>query len=239
MRLDKMLSNMGVGTRKEVKEILKKRQVTVNDKVVKNGSQHIDEETDVVKVGEKVIQFQEFIYLMLHKPQGYLSATKDKQDKTVIDLLGGEYSHYEPFPVGRLDKDTEGLLLLTNDGDLAHQLLSPAKNVEKTYFAQIKGKVTEADAQAFKIGVEIDEGYKTKPAALIIIKSDEESEIELTITEGKFHQVKRMFKAVGKEVTYLKRIRMGDIILDPTLPLGKCRELTKVEIAYCESVKKG
>lgn len=239
MRLDKMLSNMGVGTRKEVKEILKKKQITVNGKIVKSGSQHINEETDVVKVGEKIIQFKEFIYLMLHKPQGYLSATKDKQDKTVIDLLGGEYTHYEPFPVGRLDKDTEGLLLLTNDGDLAHQLLSPAKNVEKTYFARIKGRVTETDAQAFKNGVEIDEGYKTKPATLKIIKSDEESEIELTITEGKFHQVKRMFKAVGKEVTYLKRIRMGDITLDPALQIGKCRELTKEEIAYCESVKKG
>lgn len=238
MRLDKMLSNMGVGTRKEVKTLLKKKHVTVNHKVVKDGSKHIDENEDIVKVGDNVIHYQEFTYLMLHKPAGFLSATKDNHDKTVIDLLKNDVLHFKPFPVGRLDKDTEGLLLLTNDGDLAHQLLSPAKNVEKTYFARIRGKVTVEDTEAFKAGVEIDDGYVTKPAELEILQSASQSEVELTITEGKFHQVKRMFKAVGKEVIYLKRLRMGEITLDPALQIGKYRPLTEAELVYCEQIKK-
>lgn len=228
---------MGIGTRKEVKVQLKKKLITVNDEVVKDGSRKVDVAKDIVKVADKIISFREFIYIMLHKPAGYLSATKDMHEQTVIDLLHGAYAHYQPFPVGRLDKDTEGLLLLTNDGDLAHHLLSPAKNIEKTYVARVKGKVTEEDAKAFKAGVEIERGLKTKPAKLNILKAGAISEIELTITEGKFHQVKRMFKAVGKEVVYLKRLGMGELILDKQLPLGKYRELTKKELTYCKSVK--
>lgn len=237
MRLDKMLSNMGAGTRKEVKALLKKKLVTVNDEIIKDGSKHIDVKTAIVKVDDKVIHYQKFIYLMLHKPAGFLSATKDNHDRTVIDLLSKDKLHFQPFPVGRLDKDTEGLLLLTNDGDLAHQLLSPAKKIEKTYFARIKGKVTLEDMEAFKAGVELEDGYKTKPAKLEILHSAEQSEVNLTITEGKFHQVKRMFRAVGKEVIYLKRLRMGEISLDPTLQIGQYRELTEVELAYCEQIK--
>lgn len=237
MRLDKMLSNMGVGTRKEVKELLKKKHVTVNDELMKNGSTHIDENNDIVKVKGEKINYRKFIYLMLNKPAGYLSATRDNHDQTVIDLIKKDYAHFEPFPVGRLDKDTEGLLLLTNDGELAHQLLSPAKDVDKTYVAQVKGKVTEEDAVAFGNGILLDDGYKTKPAALKIIHAGEKSEIELTITEGKFHQVKRMFQARGKEVIYLKRVRMGELHLDPKLSLGKYRELTEKEMQYCESIK--
>ncbi|MHA6253489.1 pseudouridine synthase [Oceanobacillus sp. CAU 1775] len=237
MRLDKMLSNMGIGTRKEVKEILKKKLVTVNDKIEKNGSKHIDVNNDVIKYKDEVIVYREFIYLMLHKPAGYLSATVDKRDKTVIDLISADYAHFEPFPVGRLDKDTEGLLLLTNDGELAHQLLAPSKDVEKTYYAKVKGKVTEEDVEAFQAGVEIEEGSLTKPGKLEILHSDDISEIELTITEGKFHQVKRMFKAVGKEVIYLKRLQMGEIQLDPSLPIGKYRELNEAELAYCLAMK--
>ncbi len=237
MRLDKMLSNMGVGTRKEVKAILKKKLVTVNENIVKDGSTHIDPVKDEVKVDGEVITYQKHIYLMLHKPDGVLSATRDLNMKTVIDLIEPAYQHYEIFPVGRLDKDTEGLLLLTNDGDLAHQLLSPKKNVEKTYYAHIEGKVTSEDEEQFKVGVDIGEGYITKPASLTILKSGSISEIELTITEGKFHQVKRMFEAVGKKVVYLKRIRMGELILDPTLQKGAYRPLTKEELAYCERMK--
>ena len=237
MRLDKMLSNMGIGTRKEVKAILKKKLVTVNENIGKEGSTHIDPVKDEVKVDGEVITYQKHIYLMLHKPDGVLSATRDLNMKTVIDLIEPAYQHYEIFPVGRLDKDTEGLLLLTNDGDLAHQLLSPKKNVEKTYYAHVEGKVTSEDEEKFKVGVDIGEGYITKPASLTILKSGPVSEIELTITEGKFHQVKRMFEAVGKKVVYLKRIRMGELILDPTLQKGAYRPLTKEELAYCERMK--
>lgn len=238
MRLDKMLSNMGIGTRKEVKDILKKKLVTVNDKIEKNGSKHIDVEIDIIQYNGETIVYREFIYLMLHKPAGYLSATVDKHDKTVLDLIGAEYAHFNPFPVGRLDKDTEGLLLLTNDGDLAHHLLAPSKNVDKTYYAKIDGVVTEEDITAFKEGVDIGEEELTKPAELKILLIEETtSEIELTITEGKFHQVKRMFKAVGKEVTYLKRLRMGEIKLDQALPKGKYRELNTEEMNYCLAMK--
>lgn len=237
MRLDKMLSNMGIGTRKEVKALLKKKFVTVDGKIVKDGSKHISVNKNLVKVGDDVVHYQEFIYVMLHKPAGFLSATSDNHDRTVIDLLNKDKLHFNPFPVGRLDKDTEGLLLLTNDGELAHQLLSPVKKVEKTYFARIKGKVTVEDIADFKAGVGIADGYKTKPAKLEILHSAAQSEVELTISEGKFHQVKQMFRAVGKEVIYLKRLRMGEIILDPALQIGEYRELTEAELAYCEQIK--
>lgn len=237
MRLDKMLSNMGVGTRKEVKAMLKKKLVTVNDKFVNNGSKQIDPEIDVVKVSGEKIVYEKYIYLMLHKPDGILSATRDHHTRTVVDLVDPFFQHFEPFPVGRLDKDTEGLLLLTNDGDLAHRLLSPKKNVEKTYFATIQGRVTEEDIHTFKAGVDVGENELSKPAELVILRSGSISEIELTITEGKFHQVKRMFEAVGKKVTYLKRLRMGEITLDPTLRKGDYRRLNEEELAYCKRVK--
>ncbi|MCG5105234.1 pseudouridine synthase [Oceanobacillus alkalisoli] len=237
MRLDKMLSNMGIGTRKEVKAMLKKKLVTVNDEIVNNGSKHVDSETDVVTVSGEKIVYEKYIYLMLHKPAGILSATRDHHTSTVVDLVDPYFQHFQPFPVGRLDKDTEGLLLLTNDGDLAHRLLSPKKNVEKTYFATIQGRVTEEDIQKFKTGVDIGENKLTKPAELVILRSGAISEIELTITEGKFHQVKRMFEAVGKKVTYLKRLRMGEISLDSVLQKGDYRRLNEEELAYCEEVK--
>ncbi|MEJ8764914.1 pseudouridine synthase [Oceanobacillus sp. HCA-5259] len=237
MRLDKMLSNMGVGTRKEVKAMLKKNLVTVNDAFIKNGSKHIDPEIDVVKVDGQKIVYEKYIYLMLHKPDGILSATRDYHTRTVVDLIDPYFQHFQPFPVGRLDKGTEGLLLLTNDGDLAHRLLSPKKNVEKTYFATIEGRITDEDIRKFKDGVDIGETELTKPAELVILRSGSISEIELTITEGKFHQVKRMFEAVGKKVTYLKRLRMGELTLDPSLPKGEYRRLNEEELAYCEQVK--
>ena len=237
MRLDKMLSNMGVGTRKEVKAMLKKNLVTVNDAFIKNGSKHIDPEIDVVKVDGQKIVYEKYIYLMLHKPDGILSATRDYHTRTVVDLIDPYFQHFQPFPVGRLDKGTEGLLLLTNDGDLAHRLLSPKKNVEKTYFATIEGRITDEDIRKFKDGVDIGELELSKPAELVILRSGSISEVELTITEGKFHQVKRMFEAVGKKVTYLKRLRMGELTLDPSLPKGEYRRLNEEELAYCEQVK--
>lgn len=238
MRLDKMLSNMGIGTRKEVKAMVKKNRVTVNEELIKDGGKHINPYEDIVKVDGKEVTYQKYIYLMLHKPGGILSATRDHHTKTVIDLVEPAYQHFEPFPVGRLDKDTEGLLLLTNDGELAHQLLSPRKNVKKTYYARVEGRVTEEDSDKFKTGVNIGEGYITKPAELTILQSGSISEIEITITEGKFHQVKRMFKAVGKNVVFLKRIRMGEIELDSSLKKGEYRPLNETELAYCDVIKK-
>lgn len=230
MRLDKLLSNMGYGSRKEIKLIVKSKAVEVNGKVAKDVSMHVDSEMDEILVsGEKVI-YTEFVYLMMNKPPGVISATEDKKDQTVIDLLEPIDQHFQPFPVGRLDKDTEGLLLITNDGHLTHQLLSPKKHVPKLYFAEIEGLVTEEDILKFKEGVILEDGYLTKSGDLTILRSGETSEIELVITEGKFHQVKRMFEAVGKRVTYLKRLKMGSLELDSSLTLGQYRPLTEKEL---------
>ncbi|WP_409302265.1 pseudouridine synthase [Peribacillus sp. SCS-155] len=230
MRIDKMLSNIGYGSRTEVKKLLKSGAVAVNEKVVKDPKEHVDTKADRVTVQGEDVEYREFIYLMMNKPPGVLSATEDHYQETVIDILEPEDAVFQPFPVGRLDKDTEGLLLLTNDGQLSHQLLSPKKHVPKTYFAAIEGEVTEDDIEAFKAGVTLDDGYVTKPGELAILKQGLTSDIELTITEGKFHQVKRMFEAVGKRVIYLKRISMGSLVLDEELGLGQYRELTDEEL---------
>ena len=230
MRIDKMLANLGFGSRKEVKQLLKSGAVKIDDVIVKDAKQHVDTAKQVVTLNGEVIEYREFIYLMMNKPQGVLSATEDSVGETVIDLLELEDQVYEPFPVGRLDKDTEGLLLITNDGQLSHKLLSPKKHVPKTYFAVIDQEVTDEDVKAFAEGVTLDDGYETKPGELRILKSGLRSDIELTITEGKFHQVKRMFEAVGKKVIYLKRISMGPLPLDETLELGEYRELTDEEV---------
>lgn len=233
MRLDKLLSHSGFGTRKEVKNLLKKKGVTVNGEVQKESKFQIDLEKDRVEVFGEEVSYQEFIYFMLHKPQGVISATTDNLHETVIDLLQPHDQLQEPFPVGRLDIDTEGLLLLTNDGALAHELLSPKKHVNKVYEAEIKGIVTKEDVIAFEKGISLDDGYVCKPAVLDIIENNENegtSWIRVTIQEGKFHQVKRMFEAVEKEVIYLKRLSMGPLLLDEDLPLGKYRPLTPEEI---------
>ncbi|MBB4824308.1 16S rRNA pseudouridine516 synthase [Sporosarcina luteola] len=231
MRLDKLLANMGYGSRKEVKQLLKNGAVKVNEVQVKDAAAHVDPHKDVVSIlGEQVV-YKEFIYLMMNKPPGVVSATEDYRDRTVVDLLEPEDRHFDPFPVGRLDKDTEGLLLLTNDGKLAHNLLSPKKEVPKLYYAKVEGIVTEEDISLFAKGLTLEDGFETKPGILHIIKADTVSEIELTITEGKFHQVKRMFEAVGKRVVYLKRMSMGSLKLDHDLELGEYRELTDDELS--------
>ncbi|GEN82162.1 pseudouridine synthase [Sporosarcina luteola] len=237
MRLDKLLANMGFGSRKEVRQLLKKGAIQVQGEQVKDPALHVDPQIDEVTIlGERVV-YREFIYLMMHKPQGVISATEDTRDQTVIDLLDDEYRHFEPFPVGRLDKDTEGLLLITNDGKLTHELLSPKKEVPKTYYAHIEGVVSEEDINRFAEGVTLEDGYFTKPGKLRILKSATISEIELTITEGKFHQVKRMFEAVGKRVVYLKRLSMGPLQLDEKLLLGEYRELTDEELSMLRNEK--
>lgn len=233
-RIDKILSNLGYGSRSELKKICKNGLVKVNGKTINNPGVQVDVENDeIIFDGQKVV-YKEFIYLMLNKPDGYISATFDKKDPIVLDLIDKEDLIFEPFPVGRLDKDTEGLLVLTNDGQLAHRVLSPKKHVPKTYYAKVEGVVTEEDVKVFLEGVTLDDGYETMPAELVIIKSDEISEIELTIHEGKFHQVKRMFESVDKKVIYLKRLSMGKLKLDETLELGEYRELTDEEVKMIE-----
>lgn len=238
MRIDKLLANRGFGSRKEVKGLLKSGAVQINGVPVKDSSTHVKVEIDKITVHGEVVEYKEFIYLMLNKPQGVISATEDYQQDTVLDLLEMEDAVYKPFPVGRLDKDTEGLLLLTNDGQLAHQLLSPKKHVPKTYMAIIEGEVTEEDVEAFRQGVTLDDGYETMPAILTISSSGLRSEIEVIIEEGKYHQVKRMFEAVGKRVIYLKRTRMGPLPLDETLELGEYRELTDEEVLLLKKYDK-
>ncbi|MCI3923825.1 rRNA pseudouridine synthase [Paenibacillus sp. TRM 82003] len=235
-RLDKMLGHLGYGSRSEIRKAVKDGAVTVNGERAKDSGLQVDPSKDIVAYEGKTVRYREFIYLMMNKPAGVVSATEDTRDKTVVDLLDAEAAAFHPFPVGRLDKDTEGLLVLTNDGQLAHQLLSPKKHVPKTYYAEVAGKVIPEDGEAFARGVALDDGYVTLPAKLVIQRVDETTEpvtsyIELTITEGKFHQVKRMFQAVGKRVVYLKRLSMGGLLLDPELPLGEVRELTEEEVS--------
>ena len=234
MRVDKLLSNVGVASRAELKKYCKQGLISVNGKVINNPGVQVDSENDDVRFNGEKIVYREFVYIMLNKPDGYISATFDKYDPIVLDLIDQSYLVFEPFPVGRLDKDTEGLLVLTNDGQLAHRVLSPKKHVPKTYYAKIQGKVTEEDILAFEKGVILDDGYETMPSQLKILKSDDMSEIELTIHEGKFHQVKRMFESVGKEVVYLKRLSMGKLKLDESLKLGEYRELTEEEVKLIE-----
>lgn len=233
MRLDKYLAQMSVGSRSEVKQMIRKGQVCINGQTAKKPESKVELAGDVITVNGTEISYAEEEYIMLHKPAGVVSATKDDREKTVIDLISGK-KRKDLFPVGRLDKDTEGLLLLTSDGVLAHKLLAPKKHVDKTYYARIQGNVTEEDVQAFKEGLDIGEEKLTMPARLEILDSDKISEILVTIQEGKFHQVKRMFEAVDKKVIYLKRLSMGTLLLDEGLKPGEYRKLTKDEI---ESLK--
>lgn len=235
MRLDKLLSHAGYGSRRDVRELIKKKLVTVNDERIKKVNIKVNPDEDTIMVDNKKVIYEEYVYFMLNKPDGYLSATEDNLHPVVIDLIKG-YGHYDLFPVGRLDLDTEGLLLITNDGAINHRLTSPNYEVPKTYFAKVRGVVTDADVERFSEGVVLDDGYHTLPGNLKVLKSDEVSEIELTITEGKFHQVKRMFKAVDKEVLYLKRIQMGEVKLDNSLKLGECRRLNENEMNYLYSL---
>lgn len=230
LRLDKILSDMGWGTRKEARKLIKKGLVSVNDAIIRDPAWKVEPDKCHLKVGGENVSYQKYIYVMLNKPAGYLSATEDERDKTVLDLLSPKDQAYHPFPVGRLDKDTEGLLILTNDGKLGHTLTTPKKKIAKTYYAVIKGKVTDDDIKTFAQGVVLEDGYETKSAELTILKSDETSEIELVIYEGKYHQVKRMFQAVGKKVLYLKRLGIGKLLLDESLESGQYRQLTEKEI---------
>lgn len=230
VRLDKVLSHMGWGSRSEIRKIVKQKKVYVNEVLMKDPGYQVHPEEDQIEVTGKKIIYRPYIYLMMNKPQGVISATEDSKDKTVVDLLDDVYNHFQPFPVGRLDKDTEGLLLLTNDGQLAHNLLSPKKHIEKTYYVEVLGELHNEDTDHFLRGVTLEDGYAAMPAKLVILDSGASSKAEIKIMEGKFHQVKRMFKQIGKQVTFLKRIRMGPLELDPFLQPGHYRELSEKEI---------
>lgn len=235
-RLDKIISNLGYGSRKEIKGLARKGFIEVDGVIEKDSSKLIDPEKSVIKINGEQIFYREFIYLMMNKPDGVVSATYDSRDETVIDLLEVDHQAFEPFPVGRLDKDTVGLLLLTNDGELNHRLISPKWKVDKVYYTKIDKKVTEEDVEKFKKGITLDDGYVCKEAILEIIDAtDEGSEVNITIQEGKFHQVKRMFEAVGKNVTYLQRIEFGGLPLDEDLEEGEYRELTEEEVMHLKS----
>lgn len=235
MRLDKYLADCGAGTRSEIKKIIKSGGVQVLGVEKPKADLQIDPETAGVILWGKKLVYRKFIYLMMNKPQGYISATWDKKLPTVLDLVPEEYQHFEPFPVGRLDIDTEGLCLITNDGQLAHRLLSPVSHIPKIYTAQINMPATKEDIEAFKKGITLDDGYLCKPALLEMM--DDATSVRVTITEGKFHQVKRMFEACGKKVLYLKRIAMNQLLLDENLELGEVRELTNEEILLLDTKK--
>lgn len=229
IRLDKYLCEMEAGTRSEVKAFIKKGRVTVNGEAAKSPEQKVDETKDTVTLDGHSFSYQKYFYYMLHKPAGVVTAVRDHHDQTVLDLLvdapGKDLS-----PVGRLDKDTEGLLLITNDGALAHRLLSPVKHVPKTYLVHTKKPVTSQMCEKLEAGVEIGDETPTAPAKTKLL-SDTDCELLLTITEGRFHQVKRMLLAVGNEVVYLKRLSMGALVLDETLSKGSWRALTEEEKA--------
>lgn len=229
IRLDKFLADMGEGTRSEIKKAIRCGRVCVDDIPAKKPEMKIDIDSQNVTLDGRQIAYHSFEYYMLHKPAGVVSATRDAKEKTVLDLITGD-KRKDLFPVGRLDKDTEGLLLITNDGDLAHRLLLPGKHVDKVYYARIDAPVDEEDIKAFAEGIDIGDDEMTLPAVLEIVSKGEESEILLTIQEGRFHQVKRMFKARGKNVVYLKRMSMGRLRLDETLKKGDYRSLTEEEI---------
>ncbi|MDR3215043.1 MAG: rRNA pseudouridine synthase [Bacilli bacterium] len=229
MRLDKFLSQNGYGTRKEVKKIIKNGNVTINGTITKNNDYHLQSD-DVVKCNNIIIEQLPNVYLMMNKPAGYVCANEDNLNKTIF-LLIDEYYQTNLFTVGRLDKDTTGLLLITNDGQWNHNIIKPKKNITKTYQALITNKITAQDIELFKEGVIIENGYRTKPAHIKVIKEyEDKSLVEIVITEGKFHQVKKMVHAIKQEVLELKRIKIGNLELDQSLELGAYRFLTSDEI---------
>lgn len=230
MRLDKFLSEVGLGSRTEVKALLKKKQITVNGQVETSPKAQIDETADQVAYDGQVLVYEAFVYYLLNKPAGVISATEDKRHRTVLDLLDDTARHKEVFPVGRLDMDTTGLLLLTNNGQLAHALLSPKKHVDKTYLAEVAGVMTPDDVVRFAAGIQLSD-HLCQPAVLELLDMAEQtSRVRVTIREGKFHQVKRMVAACGKEVTSLKRLSMGPLNLPDDLPEGSWRRLTEAEV---------
>ncbi len=225
MRLDRLLSEMGVGTRKELGKAIRAGKVSVNGAVVKDTAYKASEADIIIYDGQQV-QYEQYVYYMLNKPAGVITATRDPKQPTVLDLIT-ERKRADLYPVGRLDRDTEGLLLITNDGALGHRLLSPTKHVDKTYYVTVDKPIEESVVTLFQEGIQVDAEFRALPAKLVIMENPHEAQI--TVHEGKFHQIKRMFEAVGCSVVYLKRISMGPLALDEKLQPGEYRRLTSEE----------
>lgn len=226
MRLDKFLAHANLGTRREVKKIIRSGWVSVNNTIIKNDDFKIDENKDIVYVDGNQINYQQFYYVMLNKPNGYVSATIDDRYPSVLDLIYEDFA-LDLFPVGRLDLDTEGLLLLSNDGTLSHELLSPKKHVDKEYYVEVEKVYDDNDVMKLEAGIAINDEETCKEAK---VKRIDDNKMYLIIQEGKYHQIKRMMHAIDNEVTYLKRIRMGSLVLDEELALGEYRMLTEDEL---------
>lgn len=228
-RLDKILVSQGIGSRKEVKRLIRNKEVTVNGIICRTSDIKIDADKDEIKVCGKNVEYQKHIYIMMNKPAGVLSASTDKREQTVIDILPKEYKRNGLFPAGRLDKDTEGLLIITDDGDFAHKMLSPKKGIYKKYIAILDGDITAETIKAFENGIIFADGTKCLPASLEISDNDHKNIGIVTICEGKFHQVKKMFLSCGLNVVHLKRISIGNLYLDSKLPIGSCKLLTNLD----------
>ena len=229
-RLDKIIASTGKWSRREVKLLVRQGLVLVDGLPARTPEDKVDAEASEIAVNGEVLRWRKYTWVMLNKPAGYLSATEDGKGETVLDLLPQELQKQGLFPVGRLDKDTEGLLLLTNEGGLAHELLSPRHHVDKVYYARVDGRLTEEDCRAFEAGITLGDGLVCQPAGLEILSAGATSEAHVTLREGKFHQVKRMLAFLGKPVTYLERVRMGNLTLDENLDRGSYRFLTETEI---------
>lgn len=227
-RIDKILVSQGIGSRREVQKRIKSGEVTVNGEIIRKPEFKANAENDKIAVLGKVLNYSEHIYIMMNKPAGVVSASNDNHDKTVIDILPDEYKRKGLFPAGRLDKDTEGLLIITDDGDFAHRMLSPKKHVDKRYIARLDGEITEKIIQKFEQGIVFADGTKCLPAKLEIYNNDKKTGL-VTICEGKFHQVKKMFISCGLNVVHLQRISIGGLYLDGNLPIGGCKLLTNLD----------
>lgn len=235
-RLDKILANIGFGSRKEVKKLIKSGAVEIDGYITTDAESKVDPEKQAIRVNGTLISYKKYIYLIMNKPQGVITATEDSRSSTVIDLIDEKHLRFDISPVGRLDKDTEGLLILTNDGGMNHSLTSPKKNVDKVYYAEVAGRVNTKDIELFREGITLKDGYKALPADLEIIEESDISKIKVTVREGKYHQVKRMFEAVSKKVIFLKRLSMGSLELDEDLEPGEYRELTEEEVKELKSL---
>lgn len=225
-RIDKIISSQTIYSRKDVKDLVRNKEITINDQLVLKSDYKINPEIDVIKINGNILEIKKYVYLMLNKPKGFVSATEDKSDRTVLDLIPEKYLHRKLFPAGRLDKDTTGLMLITDDGEFAHNILSPKKHISKTYLVQIDIPMTDEMISGFQNGVELNDG-KCKPASLEIINTDKGI---VTLFEGRYHQIKRMFGCYKATVTELKRIKMGNFMLPKDLKEGECREFTKEEL---------
>ncbi len=234
-RLDKLIASQGLLTRSEVKQMIKNGLVCVNGAVIRDGAFKADYADDITVNGEKLLQ-SKFTYIMLNKPQGVVSASEDKRDKTVVDILPEELKRKNLFPAGRLDKDTTGFCLITDDGDFAHRILSPARHVKKTYIARVSGRIDVGNAkQSFKKGVVLSDGTVLLSAELELLSDEDKPTFKVIIKEGKYHQIKRMFLSLGVSVVELKRIGIGGLFLDEELPEGEARLLTAEELYLIEN----